>query len=67
VSYRTGTILVATNGAGPDLNYNDSNVQNASTGITLSVSQTGTNCYLDYTSSNTGVSGTIYYSVTYLA
>ena len=67
LSYRTGTILVATNGAAPDLNYNDSNVENASTGITLSVSQTGTNCYLEYSSSDTGVSGTIYYSVTYLA
>ena len=66
VTYRTGTIMVATNGSTPNLQYTDSNVQNASTGITLAVSQTGTTVSLNYTSTNTGVNGTISYSIRYL-
>jgi len=40
----------------------DDYVQNADTGITLSVSQTGTVLSVIYTSTNTGVNGTINYS-----
>jgi len=67
VSYRTGTIFVASNTGSGAPTFNDVDVENSDTGITLTFNQTGTNCYLEYTSSNTGVSGTIYYSVTYLA
>lgn len=67
VTYRTGSIVIATNGSTSNLNYTDTNVENASTGITLTVSQTGTNVSLTYSSTNTGVNGTISYSISYLA
>jgi hypothetical protein len=67
VSYRTGTIFVASNTGSGSPTFNDVDVENSDTGITLTVNQTGTNCYLEYTSSNTGVAGIIRYSVTYLA
>jgi len=66
--YRTGFILIASDGgAGTVLTFNDDYVENGSTGATLSVSQTGSDVSLDYTTTDTGVPGTIYYSVTYLA
>jgi hypothetical protein len=66
LTYRTGTIMVATNGATPNLNYNDTNVENASTGITLTVTQTGTIVSFNYSATNTGVNGTISYAIRYL-
>ena len=66
VTYRTGTIMVATNGSTSNLQFTDTNVQNASTGIVLTVSQTGTTVSLNYTATNTGVPGTISYSIRYL-
>ena len=65
-TYRTGTIMVASNN-GSLPTFTDNNVENASTGITLNVSESGTSCFLDYSSTNTGSNGTIYYSITYLA
>jgi hypothetical protein len=67
VSYRTGTIIVATDSGASDLDYNDNYVENNSAGVALSVSQAGTNVSLDYTTTDTGQNGTIYYSITYLA
>jgi hypothetical protein len=67
VTYRTGTIMVATNGATANLNSLDTGVENASTGVTLTVSQTGSTVSVNYSSDNRGDTGTIYYSVTYLA
>ena len=61
-TYRTGTIMVATAGAGA-LNFDDTNVENSSTGITLTVNQAGTDVSLDYTADNIGANGTIYYSI----
>ena len=61
-AYRTGTIMVATAGAGA-VNFTDTNVENSSTGITLTVNQAGTNVSLDYTSTNIGANGTISYSI----
>ena len=66
-AYRTGTIMVASNGASANLTWNDEFVENSATGVTLSVSQTGTDVNFNYTTSNTGTNGTIRYSITYLA
>ena len=62
-TYRTGTILVSAT----SLTYSDDYVENASTGIGLSFSQAGSNVSMDYTATNTGVNGTITYSINYLA
>jgi hypothetical protein len=67
VSYRTGTIMVATDSGSGDLNFNDTFVENNSAGVTLSASQVGTTVSLDYTTTDTGQNGTIYYSITYFA
>jgi hypothetical protein len=68
INYRTGFILVASDGGTPSaLTFTDTQVENATTGITLSMSQSGTDVSLDYIADNYGVNGTIYYSITYLA
>jgi hypothetical protein len=66
-TYRTGVIMIAVNGSTTNLTWNDEYVENASTGVALSVSQSGTDVSLDYTTTNIGTSGSIFYSVTYLA
>jgi hypothetical protein len=66
-SYRTGTMMISSvNGTGNPV-WSDDFVQNADTGVTLSVTQVDTTITLTYTSSNTGVAGTINYSINYLA
>lgn len=57
---------------GPDdssatLSYSDDYSQNGSTGITLSVSQTGTDVDVDWTSSNTGTDAEFTFSISHLA
>ena len=64
-AYRTGTITMATLGAGA-LTFQDEFVQNADTGIVLSVSEVGTTISVNYTATNIGTNATMYYSVTYL-
>jgi hypothetical protein len=66
---RTGTYIIVsgTDAAGTDLQGSDSGVQNSSTGQTFSVSETGSVVSWKYTTTNTGTSGIIYYSVTKLA
>lgn len=66
-AYRTGTIMVATNGSSTNLTWNDEFVENIDTGVSLSVSQSATDVNLNYTTSNTGTNGNIQYSITYLA
>ena len=61
---RTGTIRVASNPAGV-LNYQDDNIENASTGVNLTVVQTGTVASLYYTTSLTAVSADFLYSISY--
>lgn len=61
---RTGAIRVATNSAGL-INWQDDNIENATTGVVLSVSQTGTDVSLEYTTNLLGQSGTIFYSISY--
>jgi hypothetical protein len=65
-SRRTGTIVV-TNLTGTGLSWQDDFVQNTATGITLGVSQTGGTVTVSYSATNTGVNGTMYYSVTRLS
>ena len=65
-AYRTGTIMVATNGSTTNLTWSDDYTENTSTGVSLSVSQASTNVSLDYTTTNIGTNGTIRYSITYL-
>jgi hypothetical protein len=66
-AYRTGTVMVSSNNSGSGLSSNEDYTQNSDTGITLSVTQTGTTVNFNYSSTNTGVPGEILYTVTYLA
>ena len=65
--YRTGTIVITSNGSGSNLNYTNDYTENASTGITLTVTQTGSNVFLKYISTNTGLPASLTYSITHLA
>ena len=65
-TYRTGIINITTIG-GSSLNYTDDYTENANTGITLTVTQTGTTVFVKYISTNTGVGATLTYSITHLA
>lgn len=66
---RTGTLMIA---SGPDDGsrspaWSDDYVEDASTGVTLSVSQTGAALSVRYSTTNTGLPGVFNYSTTYLA
>jgi hypothetical protein len=64
--YRTGTVMVAAGSDAGPLAFSDSFVENAVTGITLSVTQIDTTINVNYTSTNTGISGTMSYVITNL-
>lgn len=68
-SYRTGTILVATDVGDSSLGITSSDdyVENNDTGVTLEISQAGDTVSLDYTTTDTSTTGSISYSITYLA
>ena len=68
VTFRTGTILVV-NGATSGFSYTDDYLENTSTGITLTVTEAspGGNITVAYTSTSTGTTGIISYSITHLA
>ena len=61
---RSGVITVATNTAGL-LNSQDNNIENTSTGVTLSVVQSGAAVSLKYTTTSTGESATLQYAISY--
>jgi hypothetical protein len=65
-SRRTGSIMVANQLSGGTPVFTDDYVENSSTGIALSLTETSTTTSFRYTSSNTGIDGTITYSVTRL-
>jgi hypothetical protein len=65
-AFRTGKIVVAADGVGT-LTYTDDYVENTLTGITLTVTQTGSNVSLNYTSTPTGSNAELRYSLNYLA
>ena len=65
-AYRTGIINITTTGSG-SLNYTDDYTENANTGITLTVTQSGSTVFVKYISTNTGAAATLTYSITHLA
>ena len=67
--FRTGTLLVTSDvgDSSGGLVFTDDFIENNPTGITLSVSQAGDVISVDYTATETGVNGTISYSIAYLA
>ena len=65
-NFRHGTLTVATN-TSATLTFNDNYTENTSTGITLTVSQVGTDVTIEYSSTNTGLTGTLTYSLAHLA
>jgi hypothetical protein len=64
--YRTGTVAVAAGSVDGPLSFTDSFVENAVTGITLAVTQIDATINVTYTSTNTGISGTMSYVITNL-
>ena len=64
-AYRVGTMAIASTASGPV--FSDDYVENGTTGITLTASQTGTDLTVTYTATTTGINGTINYSINYLA
>ena len=66
---RTGTftVVASTDGTGATLATDDSGSQNVSTGVTLSAAETAGVITVSYTSTNTGLTGNLYYSITRLA
>lgn len=68
---RTGTMTVVANAEDSlgDFSYSDDFQENSTTDVTLSASETtlGGTITVSYTATNTGASGTIYYSLTNLA
>jgi hypothetical protein len=64
-AFRTGKVMVATDGNTANLNWDDVYSENAETDITFVITQTDNIVNVAYTSTP-GVLGTIYYSITYL-
>jgi len=65
---RTGTYIVvgSTDGTGGTLTTSDANaVQNGSTGVTFTVTESASAITFAYSTTNTGVTGTLYYSISY--
>ena len=65
-TYRVGTWRVASAGSAT-LVSSDSGIENASTGVTITVTQNLTTITVGYTTTNTGLNATLNYSVYYLA
>ena len=66
VAFRHGTLVVSGT-AGTSVTYSDDYTQNDNTGITLSVTTSGNNAIVQYTATNTGLTGTLTYSISQLA
>jgi hypothetical protein len=66
---RTGTVTVvaSTDGTGVNLNYSDSGLQNSSTGVAFTATESGSAVSIQYTTTNTGSDAILYYSTTKLA
>ena len=65
---RTGTYIVvgSTDGTSGTLTTSDANaVQNGSTGVTFTVTESASTITFAYSSTNTGITGTLYYSISY--
>ena len=66
-TYRTGVLTIVSAGGANALTFTDDYVENASTGITLSVTQIGTNITVNYLSTNIGTNAIFYHSNNFLA
>jgi Pectate lyase superfamily protein len=66
-AYRTGTLVITANNGSGNPTWSDDYVQNGDTGITLSVTQSGTAITVTATADNSGGNGFINYSTNYLA
>ena len=68
-NYRTGTIMVASDvgDSSTGVVSMDDYVENNTTGVSLTVTQSGDIVSLDYTANEQGVNGTMTYSITHLA
>jgi len=66
---RTGkvTVVASTDGTGVNLNYSDSGLQNSSTGVAFTATESGSAVSIQYTTTNTGSDATLTYSTTKLA
>jgi len=66
---RTGTytVVASTDGTGGTLTTNDTGYQNTSTGVTFTVTETGSLVTFAYSTTNTGLTGILHYSITHLA
>lgn len=65
-NYRLGRLsIVLQNGTGA-LTYTDDYSENAPTGITLTVTQSGSEIFVKYISTNTGLTGTLTYSINHI-
>jgi hypothetical protein len=65
---RTGTYIVvgSTDGTSGTLTTSDADaVENGSTGVTFTVTESASTITFAYSSTNTGVTGTLYYSISY--
>ena len=62
-AYRTGTLTVAGGSVSGNISYNDSFVENATTGITITVDQVDSTIYVKYTSTSTGTAGDMAYII----
>jgi hypothetical protein len=65
-AYRTGTLTVAAGSVSGNIAYNDSFVENATTGITLTRDQIDSTIYVNYTSTSTGDPSDMAYVITSL-
>ena len=66
-TYRTGKLtVILENGTGA-LTYTDDFSENAATGITLTVTQTGSELFVKYVSTNTGDTASLTYSITHIS
>jgi hypothetical protein len=65
---RTGTLTVVagTDSSGTNLATSDTGVENVSTGVTFTVTETSDIISVNYTTTNTGIQGTISYSLSRL-
>lgn len=63
---RTGMLLVAADSS-TTFGSNDTYAENAATGVTISVSQSTSTISIKYSSTNTGLTGTLTYSISHLA
>jgi hypothetical protein len=68
-NYRTGTIVVASDvgDSSTGVVSTDDYVENNTTGVALTVTQTGDIVSLDYIANEQGINATMTYSITYLA